>query len=195
VTDFWTAPGTTGVFYRADEWLDGNPPHVVYRAAVDGSGSSRVAARPESALQSSLAVASGGDHIVVQTVDVDISEEEETTLSAQSGPPEEHLLVDSTKVAAMLGISESGLWRLLSQERVPRPIRLGRRTLWSPEELRRWVHAGCPNQSRWAAMTDDSEPTSKGGKATRKQKVSDAGHREPPRPSRGSSRKGRLRGN
>jgi hypothetical protein len=29
VTDFWSAPGTTDVFYRADGLLDGNPPHVV----------------------------------------------------------------------------------------------------------------------------------------------------------------------
>ena len=66
----------------------------------------------------------------------------------------ERLLIDSTEAAAMCGISRTMWWSMHSQGRVPAPVRLGRRTLWSVDELRRWTAVGCPARERWAAQED-----------------------------------------
>lgn len=50
--------------------------------------------------------------------------------------------------AARPGTRPSGL---NSSGRIPRPIHLGRRTLWSVEELRVWVAAGSPGRDRGSA--------------------------------------------
>ena len=34
---------------------------------------------------------------------------------------------------------------------IPRPVRIGRSTLWRAEELREWVNAGCPRRAEWEA--------------------------------------------
>jgi len=59
------------------------------------------------------------------------------------------LLLDSTAAARLLGLGRSTFWRLHSAGRVPLPVRLGRRTLWRAEELRKWVEAGCPPRGQW----------------------------------------------
>lgn len=56
------------------------------------------------------------------------------------------LLVDGPRAAATCGVALRSWWRLHAQARVPRPIKLGRRTLWSVAELRAWVAAGCPSR-------------------------------------------------
>src|SRR5262245_13876641 len=68
VAEFWTVPGTTDVFYQADESLDASETQRVYRAALDGAGSSSVAADPSTwlGIHSVAAVAPDGDHIVTQ---------------------------------------------------------------------------------------------------------------------------------
>lgn len=37
---------------------------------------------------------------------------------------------------------------------VPRPVPLGRRTIWRVAELEEWVNAGCPARERWEADLD-----------------------------------------
>ncbi|MHB1035916.1 MAG: helix-turn-helix transcriptional regulator [Pirellulales bacterium] len=32
---------------------------------------------------------------------------------------------------------------------IPRPVRIGRSTLWRSEEMRAWVAAGCPRRKEW----------------------------------------------
>lgn len=34
---------------------------------------------------------------------------------------------------------------------IPRPVRIGRSTLWRADELRAWVSAGCPRRAEWEA--------------------------------------------
>jgi predicted DNA-binding transcriptional regulator AlpA len=34
---------------------------------------------------------------------------------------------------------------------IPRPVRIGRSTLWRADELREWVEAGCPRRAEWEA--------------------------------------------
>ncbi|MDD4888705.1 MAG: helix-turn-helix domain-containing protein [Phycisphaerae bacterium] len=62
------------------------------------------------------------------------------------------LLVDTVAAAALCGVSRSHYLALASAGKVPLPIRLGRRTLWRADELRRWIEAGCPARERWQAM-------------------------------------------
>ncbi len=54
------------------------------------------------------------------------------------------VLLTAEEVAAMLGISERTLWRLLSAGDVPRPVRFGRNTRWRLVEIRDWIEKGCP---------------------------------------------------
>ena len=34
---------------------------------------------------------------------------------------------------------------------IPRPVRIGRSTLWRLDELQKWVTAGCPRREEWEA--------------------------------------------
>jgi predicted DNA-binding transcriptional regulator AlpA len=34
---------------------------------------------------------------------------------------------------------------------IPKPVRIGRSTLWRAHELRLWVAAGCPRRDEWEA--------------------------------------------
>lgn len=62
------------------------------------------------------------------------------------------LAVDSFGAAALVGVSESH-WRvMLAGGRIPSGFRLGRRRLWSTDELRAWIAAGAPTADRWRAI-------------------------------------------
>jgi len=53
-------------------------------------------------------------------------------------------LLNAEEVAAMLGVSERTLWRLLSAGRVPKPVRFGRSTRWRLADIEEWINRGCP---------------------------------------------------
>jgi predicted DNA-binding transcriptional regulator AlpA len=36
---------------------------------------------------------------------------------------------------------------------IPRPVRIGRNTLWRADELREWIAAGCPRRTEWEARS------------------------------------------
>jgi len=52
----------------------------------------------------------------------------------------------------MCGRSEASWWRDHAAQRVPAPIKLGGRTLWRTDELRRWIAARCPPRPTWEAL-------------------------------------------
>jgi excisionase family DNA binding protein len=54
------------------------------------------------------------------------------------------MLLTADEVAAMLGVSERTLWRLLSAGKVPKPVRFGRNTRWRVAEVKEWIDRGCP---------------------------------------------------
>uniref|UniRef100_A0A7C2P5A6 DNA-binding protein n=1 Tax=Schlesneria paludicola TaxID=360056 RepID=A0A7C2P5A6_9PLAN len=61
----------------------------------------------------------------------------------------EPLLVSATVASSMCGKSLR-TWRAWdSAGLIPRPIRIGRSTLWRTEELKEWVAAGCPRRAEW----------------------------------------------
>ena len=61
----------------------------------------------------------------------------------------EKLLLSDKEVAELLGIGRTLLWGLHTTGRLPLPVKLGRRTLWNFEELKRWTVAGCPSRQKW----------------------------------------------
>jgi predicted DNA-binding transcriptional regulator AlpA len=65
------------------------------------------------------------------------------------------LLLPARQVAFLLGKSLRTVrtWDALGL--IPRPMRIGRSTLWCLEELRAWVNAGCPCRSEWNARKQD----------------------------------------
>jgi hypothetical protein len=64
----------------------------------------------------------------------------------------EPLLVPASVAGPMCGRGEASWWRDHAAERVPAPAwRAPGRTLWSVEELRQWVQAGCPHRREWEA--------------------------------------------
>jgi predicted DNA-binding transcriptional regulator AlpA len=71
------------------------------------------------------------------------------TLSAVNN---ERLLVTARQAAELCGKSLR-TWRAWdSAGWIPKPIRIGRNTLWRADELRDWVNAGCPRRDEWEAQ-------------------------------------------
>jgi predicted DNA-binding transcriptional regulator AlpA len=72
-----------------------------------------------------------------------------------SGKDQKHagaLLVTAKQAAAMCGKSLR-TWRTWDAAGwIPRPIRIGRSTLWRTEELHEWVAAGCPRRADWESQ-------------------------------------------
>jgi predicted DNA-binding transcriptional regulator AlpA len=61
------------------------------------------------------------------------------------------LLVTARQAAGMCGKSLR-MWRAWDAAGwIPRPVRIGRSTLWRLDELRAWVAAGCPRRNEWEA--------------------------------------------
>lgn len=61
------------------------------------------------------------------------------------------LLLTARQAAAMCGKSLR-TWRSWDAAGwIPRPVRIGRSTLWRADELREWVMAGCPRRQEWEA--------------------------------------------
>lgn len=58
--------------------------------------------------------------------------------------------VGDAEAARLAGVSEATWWRLHSAGKVPRPNKLGGRTLWpvnGPRGLRDWIQLGCPTRA------------------------------------------------
>jgi excisionase family DNA binding protein len=63
------------------------------------------------------------------------------------------LLLSAAETAALLGISRSAFYSLLSSGRVgPMPVRFGRAVRWDRREIEQWVAQKCPCRDRWQAM-------------------------------------------
>ncbi|MGD9721815.1 MAG: helix-turn-helix transcriptional regulator [Pirellulales bacterium] len=63
------------------------------------------------------------------------------------------LLLTAKQAASACGKSLR-TWRTWDAAgRIPRPVRIGRSTLWRADELRRWVLAGCPRRAEWEGRT------------------------------------------
>jgi excisionase family DNA binding protein len=62
----------------------------------------------------------------------------------------EPLLVSPSEAARLLGVSRSLLYQFISDKRFGIvPISFGRKKLYSVQELRAYVQAGCPAMEKW----------------------------------------------
>jgi predicted DNA-binding transcriptional regulator AlpA len=73
-----------------------------------------------------------------------------TVVDAPGTPPS--LVVGAAQAARLCGIGRATWYSLQRAGRLPKPVRLGGRVLWRPDELRAWVDAGCPSLARWESM-------------------------------------------
>jgi predicted DNA-binding transcriptional regulator AlpA len=73
------------------------------------------------------------------------------------------LLVPADVAGPLCGRSEASWWRDHAAGRIPAPVKLGGRTFWRADELRRWVEAGCPARPTWEAVLA-ARPAPKGGR-------------------------------
>jgi len=59
------------------------------------------------------------------------------------------IVVRAPEAALLLNVSLRTVQKMHSTGAMPRALRLGRCCVWSVEELRAWIRAGCPSRSRW----------------------------------------------
>jgi len=72
-------------------------------------------------------------------------------LLGQSPDTQNTLLVSARTAAAMCSKSLR-TWRTWDAAGwIPRPVRIGRSTLWRVDELQQWVSADCPRREEWEA--------------------------------------------
>jgi predicted DNA-binding transcriptional regulator AlpA len=88
------------------------------------------------------------------------SQSSQQAAPASIGPIVEPMLIPADVAGPMCGRSEASWWRDHAAGRNPAPVKLGGRTLWRTEELRRWVEAGCPVRKVWEAL----QASGKGGR-------------------------------
>ena len=61
-------------------------------------------------------------------------------------------LLLTARQAALLCAKSLRTWRTWDAlGLVPRPVRIGRSTLWRADELREWINRGCPRREEWEA--------------------------------------------
>ena len=65
----------------------------------------------------------------------------------QASLPRELIGVD--EAAHLCGVSRATWYRLLAAAKIPKPHKIGHRTLWDAKELRLWIDSQCPVQKRW----------------------------------------------
>lgn len=61
----------------------------------------------------------------------------------------QQLTVSIKELAGMLSISERTLFHRLADGSIPRPFKLGRRSLWYFDEVAAWIEAGMPSAQQW----------------------------------------------
>jgi predicted DNA-binding transcriptional regulator AlpA len=70
-------------------------------------------------------------------------------------PENAGLLIDGKTLAKLLSVSRAMLYRLLAEEALPPPVKLGRLTKWRLTEVLEWIEADCPPQDIWIARRRD----------------------------------------
>lgn len=77
------------------------------------------------------------------------------------------LLVNARQAAAMCGKSLR-TWRSWDAAGwIPRPVRIGRSTLWRLAELNQWIAAGCPRRLAWEARMERPSASAAGSSGRR----------------------------
>jgi len=67
------------------------------------------------------------------------------------------ILISAKETAKRLSISLGFFYSLHNAGKVPLPRKLGRRTLWSVQELKDWIDAGCPTRVKWQELKREKD--------------------------------------
>ncbi len=71
----------------------------------------------------------------------------------------EHSLLTVREVSAALKVSQRQVWKLLSNGRLPAPLRLNRSCRWRAADIARFIELGCPSREAFeAAQRGESVP-------------------------------------
>ena len=78
----------------------------------------------------------------------------EATIQIKDAAQIEPLLVDQMTAARMLGLGKTLFYELLATGQIPPGVKLGRRRLWSVDELKAWARANCPSREKWDRLRE-----------------------------------------
>ena len=82
----------------------------------------------------------------------------QASIESMSGQDDEtqktpmELLLDSKGVAKLLRMSPRTVESGAVSGQIPKPMKFGRLSRWSREELAAWIRAGCPENDEWVKM-------------------------------------------
>jgi predicted DNA-binding transcriptional regulator AlpA len=62
------------------------------------------------------------------------------------------LLADARGLVRLLAVGLRTVRQLDAAGKLPRPIKLGSRTLWNIQEIQDWIEAGAPDRATWEAF-------------------------------------------
>jgi predicted DNA-binding transcriptional regulator AlpA len=62
------------------------------------------------------------------------------------------LVADAKRLSRLLGVGVRSLRTWDYSGKLPRPIKLGARTVWVLSEIRAWLTAGAPDRTEWEAL-------------------------------------------
>ena len=62
------------------------------------------------------------------------------------------LLADARRLAKLLSLGLRTVRTMDAAGRLPRPVKLGSKTLWSVAEVKAWIAAGCPDRQAWEVL-------------------------------------------
>jgi predicted DNA-binding transcriptional regulator AlpA len=54
------------------------------------------------------------------------------------------LLISAAELARLLQVSTRTVWRLVSADQVPKPVRFAGTVRWGLEKVKKWIAEGCP---------------------------------------------------
>ena len=78
-------------------------------------------------------------------------------------PTAPSVMINAAEFARLLSVSKPTIWRMLSAQRIPEPIRLTAQCLrWKREHVLRWIDSGCAtlNEQRPAAVNGEASVNS-----------------------------------
>lgn len=60
-------------------------------------------------------------------------------------------------VSRMTGLGQSTIWRMVKQERFPRPVKLSERiTAWRADDVKAWLASKTPNQQKDSVHAEET---------------------------------------
>ena len=62
------------------------------------------------------------------------------------------LVADARRLARLLGVGVRSVRTWDYGGKLPRPVKLGARTVWVLSEIRAWLSAGAPDRAEWEAL-------------------------------------------